>query len=156
MSWEAVGAIGETIGAIAVVISLLYLALQIRTQNAQARLSALHDMSDVFREVTSRFASADIADIFNRGNLDFDSLTDTESVRLIILTTNYFRAWEEAFLEKRDGHLDKGTWETLSRDYRQAMGAGSFKRIWELRKENYDVEFQDFVGNLNTHPYVIR
>jgi len=40
MDWNAIGAIGETIGAAAVVVSLLYLAVQIREQNKQARPEA--------------------------------------------------------------------------------------------------------------------
>ena len=33
MNWEAIGAIGEVIGAAAVVITLVYLAIQIRQSN---------------------------------------------------------------------------------------------------------------------------
>ena len=156
MNWEAIGAIGEIIGALAVVISLLYLAVQIRTQNAQAKLSALHEMSAGFREVTALFASKDVSDIFIRANKDFDSMPDAELVRLIILTTNLFHAWEEAFLEKRDGHLSPVSLETLSRDYTQVMGAPSFRRIWELRKQNYDPEFQHYVDNLEPQEYIVR
>ena len=36
MNWDAIGAFGEIIGAIAVVISLLYLATQIRQSNKLA------------------------------------------------------------------------------------------------------------------------
>ena len=33
MNWEAIGAIGELIGAMAVVITLVFLALQVRQSN---------------------------------------------------------------------------------------------------------------------------
>lgn len=33
MNWDAIGTIGEIIGATAVVVSLVYLATQIRVQN---------------------------------------------------------------------------------------------------------------------------
>ena len=131
MNWEAAGAVGEIIGALAVVISLLYLAVQIRRQVAQARLQSFHEMSRQFRDVTELFASSDISDIFVRANKDFDSMSDAELVRLIVLTTNLFRAWEEAFLEMRNGHLEAKIWEDLSRDYTQTMGAPSFSRIWQ-------------------------
>ena len=42
MNWDAIGAIGNIIGAFAVVVSLIYLAIQIRTQNKQSKLSAFH------------------------------------------------------------------------------------------------------------------
>ena len=156
MNWDAIGAIGEIIGAAAVVISLLYLAAQIRSQNKQAKLAALHDMSNRFREVTTLFAGDDISDIFVRANNDFESITDAEAVRLIVLTTNLFRAWEEAFLEKRDGSLESDVFEALSRDYTQPMGASSFQHIWKLRKQNYDPHFQEYVDQVGLGEYVVR
>ena len=126
MNWDAIGAVGEIIGALAVVISLLYLAVQIRTQNKQARLSALHEMSKEFREATASFAHQGVADIFIRANEDYGSISDAESVRLVVLVTNLLRAWENAFMEYRDGDLDKNVWDALSRDYTQPMGAPSF------------------------------
>jgi len=156
MNWDAIGAIGETIGAAAVVVSLLYLAVQIRTQNKQSRLSALHEMSRDLRDATAMFASADMTDIFVRANESFERISDAESVRLIVLTTNFFRAWEDAFLENRDGHLDGDVWEALSRDYAQSMGIPSFRHIWNLRKQNYDVQFRQYVDSLKVDDYVVR
>jgi hypothetical protein len=156
MNWDAIGAIGETIGAAAVVISLLYLAVQIRDQNKQSRLSALHDMSRELRDVTAMFANEDMTDIFVRANHSYDDITEAESVRLIILVTNMFRAWEDAFLENRDGHLDGSVWEALSRDYIGPMGAPSIQHIWKLRKQNYDPEFRDYVDSMSLQDYVTR
>lgn len=156
MNWDAIGAIGETIGAAAVVVSLLYLAVQIRDQNKQSRLSALHDMSRELRNVTAIFANEDMTSIFVRANQSYESITEAESVRLIILVTNLFRAWEDAFLENRDGHLDGSMWEALSRDYLQPMGAPSIQHIWKLRKQNYDRDFREYVDNLQVQDFVTR
>ncbi len=156
MNWDAIGAIGETIGAAAVVVSLLYLALQIRTQNKQSRLSALHDMSRELREVTQIFATEDITSIFVRANESYESITEAESVRLIILVTNFLRAWENAFLENRDGYLDAHVWATLSGEYTRPMGAPSFQHIWKLRKQNYSTDFCDYVDSLKKTEYIVR
>ena len=51
MSWAAAGAIGQLVGALAVVISLVYLASQIRIQNRESRAAAVHDILSSFREV---------------------------------------------------------------------------------------------------------
>ena len=37
MNWEAIGAVGEILGAIAVLLSLAYLAVQIRQNTASVR-----------------------------------------------------------------------------------------------------------------------
>ncbi len=43
MSWEALGALGEIVGAVAVVGTLLYLAIQIRQVKAELHLSSLRE-----------------------------------------------------------------------------------------------------------------
>lgn len=40
MNWDALGAVGEMIGAVAVVVTLLYVARQIHQVNAQTQASA--------------------------------------------------------------------------------------------------------------------
>ncbi len=156
MNWDAIGAIGNLIAAFAVVISLIYLALQIRSQNSQARLSALHEMSREFRGTTAMFATKNISDIFVRANQDYSSISEAESIQLIVLVTNFFRVWENTFLENRDGNLDENVWAALSRDYTQPMGASSFLHIWTLRKQNYDPSFQKYVDSIEAHEYIAK
>jgi len=93
MNWNAIGAVGEIVGTLAVVVSLVYLALQIRTQNTQSKLAAKHEISVGFRDATAKFANPDMSDIFVRANKDFDSLADAESMRFVVLTSGLFRAW---------------------------------------------------------------
>jgi len=45
MNWDAIGAVSEIVGAAAVVISLMYLAVQIRNQNAESKAGAMRDIS---------------------------------------------------------------------------------------------------------------
>ena len=45
MNWEALGALSELIGAIAVVLTLIYLAVQIRQNTRAIRLGTNHAVS---------------------------------------------------------------------------------------------------------------
>ena len=156
MNWEIGAAVAEIVGAIAVVISLIYLALQIRAQTSLSRLAAQHEVSKGIREASLLFATEDISDLFARGNKDYDSMPEAELVRLIVAITNLFRVWEEAFSEARDGHLEAANWDALSGDYSQLMGTSSFRRVWDLRKQNYHPEFQTYVDSLQPREYIQR
>jgi formate/nitrite transporter FocA (FNT family) len=101
MNWEAIAAIGEIVGAIAVVVSLVYLALQIRTQNKQAKLTAIHEMSREHGIASETMATGSLSNIFVRANKDYQSITEAEAVQLVVFVTGLFRAWESAFLENR-------------------------------------------------------
>ena len=46
MNWDAVGAIAEGMGALGVVATLAYLAVQIRHATAASRTSAFHEMAE--------------------------------------------------------------------------------------------------------------
>lgn len=156
MNWDAISAISDILGASAVVVSLVYLALQIRSQNKQEKLSALREMSRELRGTTAMFANKNMSDIFVRANKDFNSLTDAESVQLIVLTTNIFRAWENAFLESKVGNLEESVWQGLSRDYTQTMGIPSFQHIWGIRKLNFDSDFRKYVDSIKAPAYTVR
>jgi hypothetical protein len=54
MNWEAIGAIGEIIGALAVVASLAYLALQIRHSAASTQFATELEASKQFSAFVAR------------------------------------------------------------------------------------------------------
>jgi hypothetical protein len=147
MNWDAIGAGGEVLGAIAVFMSLLYLALQIKNQNKESRMNAMHDISIGFRDAITHFASADIADILVRANKDYASLTEVEAQRLIILFGQLFRAWEEAFFQYEAGRLDDRSWSTMLKYYVKLLSMPAFQHAWSLRKDYLDDGFVTFVDS---------
>lgn len=54
MSWDAIGAIGEWLGALAVFVTLVYLAIQVRHARSEARRALSHDRGEALRSVLSR------------------------------------------------------------------------------------------------------
>ena len=156
MNWDAIGAIGEIIGAGAVVASLVYLAIQIRTQNREARLSAMHDISVGFRDAIIPFSSEDMATILVKANIDYESLTDIEAQRIIVLMGQFFRAWEEAFIQHEEGHLDSRSWSAILKYYVKLLGAPAMRKGWALRKGYMDEKFVEFVDALPLEDYEIR
>jgi hypothetical protein len=68
MNWEALGALAEIVGAAAVVITLLYLAIQARHSNRQTEIDSLRHTCDSSNELISTFSSSvETASILNRG-----------------------------------------------------------------------------------------
>ncbi len=50
MIWDAIGAVGEIVGAAGVIISLIYLAVQIKNQNIQSQLTAENEMTSQWND----------------------------------------------------------------------------------------------------------
>ena len=51
MNWEAIGAIGEMLGSTAVLITLVYLAIQVRQARSEGRRALSHGRMEANREV---------------------------------------------------------------------------------------------------------
>ena len=156
MNWEAAGAIGEILGAAAVVISLFYLAIQIRTQNKEARLAAQHQVLTAFREASLIMSDPELADIFLRGNKDIESLSDIEIFRMICVLNPVIRVFEEAYDQYIQGRLDKQKWDGMVRQYSSYLSAPSFQQVWKVRREHYQEDFRSFVDSIEKPGYMIR
>ena len=65
MNWEAIGAIGEIVGAAAVFLTLIYLALQIRQNTSSVRLAAVDAaITHVSNVRQGIFADAEVTEIY--------------------------------------------------------------------------------------------
>ena len=79
MNWEAAGTIGEIVGSVAVVISLIYVSLQIRHANKQSEIDSLRHTWDGLNQICDRLSeSKETASIVNRGRNALKSLDDDE------------------------------------------------------------------------------
>lgn len=66
MNWEAIGAVGEIIGAMAVVLSLIYLAIQVRQNSNMARAESRLRVVASYREFSNALKGKDPT-AFGRG-----------------------------------------------------------------------------------------
>ena len=68
MNWEAIGAVAEILGAVAVVASLVYLGRQIHQSNAQSQADARYSFLDAYGQLSLTIAANnDLASVFRRG-----------------------------------------------------------------------------------------
>lgn len=112
MNWEAIGAISEIIGAIAVVVTLVYLAIQIRQSNREARASTLQTALRFEMEATAILArhSSTWDKVVTGRPLDEGGETRTAIViynALMIEAENRFHQYQAGFLDQQswDGRL---------------------------------------------------
>ena len=69
MNWEAISAIGQLVGALAVVISLIYLARQVGSSARETRIASVRAQADRFLGLLQQLTEhPDLNDLFNRGN----------------------------------------------------------------------------------------
>lgn len=149
MNWEAVGASGELIGAMAVVVSVLYLAYQVRAQVQESRLGAMDEVSDAFREgITATFLDEGLAELFIQGKDGVEGLSEAQRIRFIAMVQRNYRVWENAFYQYRSGRLDEMLWASINRQYAALLSWPGFQWVWSIRRDYFTADFAEYVDTV--------
>ena len=118
MTFQDLGGIGEFIGGIGVIATLLYLAAQIRTNTRSVRSSNHQDVQRGGRELMLAIAQdPELSRIWAAGVRDFDSLTPADGLRfgyLAMLSLNVYLTVEYAAAQ---GTLE----EPMRADWREQL-----------------------------------
>jgi hypothetical protein len=108
LNWDAIGAIGEIVGAIAVLISLVYLALQVKKSTNLAK-SSYHSatVTSASRFHHWKSLNGENARIFKIGMSDFRALSVEERIALdgalfdlVLAFADLLESYELGFLRK--------------------------------------------------------
>jgi len=79
INWDAIGGVAESVGAVAVVITLVYLTIQVRVGNKQRELEALrHNWDGLNRTCELLSESTENASIVLRGRESLNNLSPEE------------------------------------------------------------------------------
>ena len=146
MEWEAVGAIGEIIGAFAVVLSLLYLAIQIRQTRINEMQTQLRDSYDSYDEVRkSIYENEDVAQVFMLGISQPDAMTPVEEVRFLGILERMFlngeRYWRLA------GTDDDWRMQTIVPFLASYLDTPGGQYFWDHPlSDNLDTEFRELIA----------
>jgi len=80
MNWTAIGAVGEILGAVAVIVSLIYLAVQVRHNTESLRVQTLQNVMDRVGTSDSRASSEHVADVLARGRRSYAGLDEADRI----------------------------------------------------------------------------
>ena len=146
MNWDAIGAIGEIIGAAAVVMSLLYLAIQMRQSNRLVERASVKELL-ADRAEYNRFVSADaeLNSLYWRGMNSPDQLSEPEWLRYLNIYAPMARHLEAVYLDISNGFLSESrcTTELISMK-RWLSQPGPQKYFTELG-DGFDPAFMEVV-----------
>ena len=114
---QLLGNLGEFVGAIAVVVTLAYLAVQVRQSNHAAQSSAVQSFFDSFSSVTVEPSkNIEFVQLLRRGFSTWDELTKDEQAQMHLYWSDYASKLHMGFRLFKRGVLDEGSyigWETF-------------------------------------------
>jgi hypothetical protein len=159
MEWtiQDLGAIGEFVGAIGVVITLGYLAFQIRQNTVQlkqttltAKAAAVNASNIALRETRlSIFESSEMPEIFIRGNDNPDELGEVPKLRYRLVMQNITEVMLDIYTQTSMTSFSPETWATQGVTLvERVLGTSGGQWFWATYAENYPPSFRAEVDRI--------
>ncbi|MEN8158844.1 MAG: hypothetical protein ABFS41_02095 [Myxococcota bacterium] len=119
MTLQDLGSVGEFVGAVGVVVSLVYLAMQIRQNTAHLRQNTLAAQTAAYHQAVEQSWNAmltsardpQLADLVVRGCRDQAELSDEERARFEMILSPQLYCFENLLHAYERGELDRERWE---------------------------------------------
>tara|TARA_B100000674_G_scaffold32605_1_gene22844 strand:+ start:1653 stop:2186 length:534 start_codon:yes stop_codon:yes gene_type:complete len=144
MTISELGSIGELIGAIATVATLLYLALQIRANTHQAKYNAINDIIDRINKWQSRIADTpDLMKSWIEGTKNYQALSIEDQVRFTSTAVEILTGIEAALESAKTDGIKQESVAAVKVMVHQLMRNKGVREYWLISGRNLFA--QDFV-----------
>ena len=146
MDLNHIANLAEILGVFAIVISLIYVARQLRQTNMMIKNAAASErMEREYELVRPVIESREFAEIWTKGDQNFDELDHVDQQRLIIFERRAIVLWHHLFQMRNqnlypDANWHETVWVIRNIGRRQAIREG-----WKLFRNNFEATFGDFV-----------
>ena len=144
-------------GALAVVVSVIYLAFQIRANTRATAISVVQNSIDAFSELDRLVASTpDLAHIILRGRVSIVNLSPEEMFRFDSYYSMAFQVLEGAFMgSQKMTNLPKEQVEVTEIILRNHFRHPGVRELWAKTKDEYPKDFANWMdkkGATQTDP----
>ena len=151
MNWDAIGAIGEAISAIAVIVSLVYLAVQLRTNSQTLKANAAWDAEVLWG--TSNIAigeKPEVAHLVHRAaatNAQLEDFSDEEIARIYFMVRGVLQYAQAQWWLWKEGNLPNEIWDMRRKWARNYVNVPIFRMLWDDDIRQYILN-EDFVRDV--------
>ncbi len=149
MNLDQLGNIGELVGGVAVVVTLAYLAIQIRQNSRSVRASTNHAITEQLNDLNLRLGlDPGAVDLMMRGAQNREGLQSQERVRHTLLMRAVLGNYQDIYVQFCEGMCDSEAWELAKIGLRELVSTPSFAAWWERQQEHLRSSFRSEVDAL--------
>ena len=147
MTLDDLGNLGEFLGALAVFVSFVYLATQIR-QNTRALRTQADDQTraTVFQLNEFLVSNRDVCEIAISGSQTIESLDLADRIRFDLLMQNTFIMYETVFSKSQAGLLEIDRWPLYEDRVLDLLALPGIRAWWDAHPKSARPEF---IAHLN-------
>jgi hypothetical protein len=146
MNWDAVGAIGEWVGTIIVIITLIYLARQVHLNTVTNRVAGITGIADAAREIHFTLAGdRDTARIFLVGISNPDELDEIDRGRFELFMWGVLRQMESFHVQYEHGIINEAAMKAYARLSVDLIGSNEVMQEHWRDSTDYSPAFKSWI-----------
>lgn len=131
MNWDAIGAIGEIIGALAVVVTLIYLSVQLKLNTASLKANSYQGWMSANIQINAAICQPELSKIIAAGNLNPKDLTTDTFVSYAMIHMSIMQMAQSIDYLYRSGNLDRELWHAEMNRAAGILAAPGVRQWWD-------------------------
>src|SRR5215831_4516076 len=148
MSLSDLAALGSFVSGVAVLISLIYLALQVRQAERNQQIAIRHSRATRIVELHLALADLAVADAWLHGSGSPQEITQTELGQFYNLCRALFFHFEDSFYQREEGLLNDDAFQTVVAGARLSARSPGWRAAWRIARPNFGGRFLDFMDGV--------
>ena len=148
MNWAAIGAVGEILGAIAVVATLIYLTVQLKQNSLQIRLSSSQTAANNYSgRIIEVLSDPELLSLWRSGLRSFSTLTLDEQARFHAAMLGFQSSFTTNYQLHVEGVISDSLFKSWADDWVRILKCPGAAEWWELFG-NSDIEQRTYIEKL--------
>lgn len=143
MNWEAISTVAEVIGAIAVVVSLIYLAVQVKQNTRLMRATAKQSLTEATQNMI--FKMSEYPDCWVKLMSGEEPSSPEEDARMSLLMRAMYRGFESQCYQHEAGLIEEPEWKALKTAIVQLTELPGANRYWLQLKPHMSERLQNII-----------
>ncbi len=153
MTWETAGVIAEIIAAIAVVVTLWYLAVQLKQSTELAKAELEVQFGVTWAEMhDNMIQNPGLAKAYDLAESNWSEMSDEDVRTYLWFVAKSFHILEGMYRQHRRGLMSQDVWEPYDRYIFGVLQIDAVRGWWQSDGLLVSYEFKDHVENLLRSP----
>ena len=148
LTLDSAAKVAEVVGAVAVVVGLLFVVIEIRENTIAQQFSATQTLVSEYNTAVSAINDREFVCIYIRAGNDFQSLSQSDKIRFSILMQPVFRTFEQLHYSDLNGTIDVNVYSGFERQYAAMMQLPGNRQYWAARRDWFGQTFQEYTDRI--------
>jgi hypothetical protein len=145
MNLADLASIGGDISAVALVITLVFLNLQVRQSEKNQRALIQQGRASRTVDIAIGMMSSDFAEIYYRCINGDPTISETQLAQFMGYCRAIFLGAEDSFLQNKESQLDKLAFVSFTTALQTIFVSPGVRAMWKMTREWYEPEFSVFM-----------